>query len=129
MADVNRGDRPLSPHLTIYRPQWTSMLSITHRATGVAMTLGALLIVWWLLAAASDDAYFAMVDGLLTSWIGLLILFGSTWALCFHLLNGIRHLYWDTGRGFEPELVETSAKAVAGGSVALTVLIWLFIAI
>ncbi len=129
MADVNRGDRPLSPHLSIYRPQWTSMLSITHRATGVGMTLGALLIVWWLLGVASGGEYFAMVDGVLTSWIGLLILFGTTWALWFHLLNGIRHLVWDTGRGFDIDKVEASGKAIAGGSIAMTVLTWLVIAI
>ena len=74
MADVNRGNRPLSPHLSVYRPQWTSVLSIVHRITGVGMALGAFLIVWWFLAAATGDDYFEVVDGLLTSWLGYLVL-------------------------------------------------------
>ena len=125
MADVNRGNRPLSPHLTIYRPQWTSVISILHRVTGVGLALGAMLVVWWFLAAATGPEAFASADGFLTSWFGHLILLGSTWALCFHFLNGIRHLWWDTGRGFDLEQVELSGKIVAGGSVVLTVLIWI----
>jgi len=89
MADVNRGNRPLSPHLEIYRPQWTMVLSISHRITGVGLTLGALLVVWWLVAAATGPAYFALVDGLLTSWVGLVVLLGSAFALCYHTANGI----------------------------------------
>ena len=128
MADVNRGDRPLSPHLQIYKPQWSWVPSILHRVTGVGLTLGALLLVWWLLAAATDSEYFALVDGIASSPIGLLIWFGSTWALAYHALNGIRHLIWDAGYGFEIETMEKSAKAVAGGSVALTVLVWIVFA-
>lgn len=124
MADVNRGNRPLSPHLTVYRPQWTSVLSIFHRITGVAMTLGAGLIVWWLLAAATSEDYFEFVDGLLTSWIGYVVLLGLTWALAYHFLNGIRHLWWDTGRGFDLEQVEMSGKLVLAGSLILTVILW-----
>ncbi len=125
MADVNRGNRPLSPHLQIYRPQITSVLSILHRLTGVGMALGAVLVVWWLLAAATGPDYFATVDGLLTSWIGILIMMGSSWALCYHLLNGIRHLVWDIGLGFELETVDKSGKAVVAGSAVLTVLLWI----
>jgi succinate dehydrogenase / fumarate reductase cytochrome b subunit len=125
MADVNRGNRPLSPHLQIYRPQLTSVLSIVHRMTGVGLTLGAVLVVWWLLAAATGPEYFAIVDGLLTSWIGLLVLLGSTWALAYHLLNGIRHLVWDIGHGFELETVDRSGIAVLIGSAVLTALLWL----
>ena len=125
MADVNRGNRPLSPHLQIYRPQITSTLSILHRMTGVGLMLGAMLVVWWLLAAATGPEYFAMVDGLLTSWLGLLVLLGLTWALCYHLLNGIRHLFWDMGYGFELETVDRTGIAVAIGSGVLTVLLWL----
>lgn len=125
MADVNRGNRPLSPHLQIYRPQLTSILSIVHRMTGVGLALGALLVVWWLLAAATGPGYFAVVDGLLTSWFGLLVLLGSTWALAYHLLNGIRHLVWDMGYGFELETVDKTGWAVVIGSGALTVLLWL----
>lgn len=125
MADVNRGNRPLSPHLTIYRPQYTSMLSILHRVTGVGLTLGAFLVVWWLIAAATGEEYFATVDGLLTSWLGHLVLLGLTWALCYHTLNGIRHLFWDMGYGFDLEQAWKSGLAVLGGSVVLTALIWL----
>jgi succinate dehydrogenase / fumarate reductase cytochrome b subunit len=126
MADVKPGNRPMSPHLQIYRPQLTSILSIAHRMTGVGLTLGAVLVVWWLLAAATGADYFATVDGLLTSWIGYLVLLGSTWALAYHLLNGIRHLFWDMGYGFEIETVERSGMAVLVGSGVLTVLLWLF---
>ena len=126
MADVKPGNRPMSPHLQIYRPQLTSILSIVHRMTGVGLTLGAVLVVWWLLAAATGADYFATVDGLLTSWIGYLVLLGSTWALAYHLLNGIRHLFWDMGYGFEIEKVERSGMAVLVGSGVLTVLLWLF---
>jgi succinate dehydrogenase / fumarate reductase, cytochrome b subunit len=120
MADVNRGDRPLSPHLTIYRPQMTSVLSILHRVTGVGLTLGALLGVWWFLAAATDAEYFAFVDGLLTSWIGWLVLVMSLFALWFHFCNGIRHLVWDAGYGFDLAVVQKSGIAVLAGTVVLT---------
>ena len=122
MADVNRGNRPLSPHLQIYRPQITAVLSILHRITGVGLTLGALLVVWWLIAAAISPDYFALVDGLLTSWLGLLVLTGSLWALWFHALNGIRHLIWDAGWGFELRTVSISGWVVVIGSVFLTIL-------
>ncbi len=106
----------------VYRPQITSVLSILHRITGVALTLGAILIVWWFIAAAVSTDYFAFVDGLLTSWIGNLVMFGSLWALWFHALNGIRHLVWDTGRGFDLDMVQKSGIAVIVGSVVLTLL-------
>ena len=125
MADVNRGNRPLSPHLQIYRPQISSVLSILHRITGVGLALGAVLVVWWLLAAATGPEYFATVDGLLTSWIGHMVLLGVTWALAYHLLNGIRHLFWDMGYGFEIETVDKTGWAVVIGSAVLTVLLWL----
>ena len=125
MADVNRGNRPLSPHLQIYRPQITAALSIFHRITGVGLLLGAVLVVWWLLAAATGPDYFATVDGLMTSWLGHLVLLGLTWALAYHLLNGIRHLFWDAGYGFELETVTRTGIAVVVGSGVLTVLLWL----
>ena len=125
MADVNRGNRPLSPHLTVYRPQITSMLSILHRVTGVGLTLGAILLVWWLLAAATSDEYFQFVDGLMTAWIGHLVLLGLTFSLAYHFCNGIRHLMWDMGYGFELEQVEQSGKIAVGAAAGLTVLIWL----
>ncbi|MGM0584629.1 MAG: succinate dehydrogenase, cytochrome b556 subunit [Pseudomonadota bacterium] len=125
MADVNRGDRPLSPHLSVYRPQWTSVLSILHRITGVALALGAVLTVWWLLAAASGPDYFATADGFLTSWIGNLVMFASLWALSYHFCNGIRHLAWDAGYGLDLETSELTGKVVVGASVALTLLVWI----
>ncbi len=123
MADVNRGNRPLSPHLQVYKPQITSMMSILHRATGVGMLVGAIAIVWWLLAAATGPDYFAFVDGVLTSWIGTLVMLGCAWALCYHLANGIRHLIWDMGLGFELEMVTKTGIAAAGASIVLTLLI------
>lgn len=122
MSDVNRGNRPLSPHMTIYRPQVTSVFSILHRITGVAMTLGATLIVWWFLAAATSPEYFATVDGLLTSWLGALILIGSVWALWFHFCNGIRHLIWDLGKGMEIDEVAQTAWLTLAVSVILTII-------
>jgi succinate dehydrogenase / fumarate reductase cytochrome b subunit len=122
MADVNRGNRPLSPHLEVYKPEWTMVLSITHRMTGVALALGAMLVAWWLLAAASGEAYFASADGLLTSWIGDLILLGSTFALWYHFCNGIRHLAWDAGYLLELGPAEKSGKAVVVGAVLLTLI-------
>ena len=120
MADVNRGNRPLSPHLTIYRPQLTSVTSILTRITGNALILAALGIVWWFLAAASSPEYFAFVDGILTSWFGDVILFLSLWALWYHTLAGIRHLIWDNARMLEVPAAERLGWAVIAGSVLLT---------
>lgn len=122
MADVNRGNRPLSPHITIYRPQITSIISIMHRVTGVGLTLGATLVVWWLLAASTGPEYFATANWFLTSWFGGLIMIGSLWALWFHFCNGIRHLFWDVGAGFDLEVVTKSGIAVIAGSFGLTIL-------
>ena len=122
MADVNRGNRPLSPHLSIYRPQLTSMTSILTRITGNALLLAALMIVWWFLAAATSPEYFAFADGLITSWFGDLIMVLSLWALWYHSLAGIRHLIWDHAIGLEIETAEKMGWAVIGGSVVLTLL-------
>ncbi|WP_226779342.1 succinate dehydrogenase, cytochrome b556 subunit [Oceaniglobus trochenteri] len=122
MADVNRGNRPLSPHLSIYRPQLTSMTSILTRITGNAMLVAALLIVWWFLAAATSPDAFATADGFITSWFGDLVMFLSVWGLWYHTLAGLRHLYWDTGRGYEVEFAEKLGWGCIGGSVLLTLL-------
>ena len=122
MADVNRGNRPLSPHLQGYRPQLTSMTSILTRITGNALLFGTLLIVWWLLAAASGKAYFEFVDAIVTSWFGKLVFLGSIWALWYHTLAGLRHLYWDSGRGLEIATAEKLGWACIYGSVILTIL-------
>ena len=117
--------RPLSPHLQIYRPQITSVLSILHRATGIALSVGTLMLTWWLVAAASGPAAFASAQGFIASWFGLLLLFGWTFALFFHLCNGIRHLFWDAGQGLEIKQVYASGWAVVAASGGLTVLAWI----
>ena len=122
MADVNRGTRPLSPHLSIYRPQLTSITSILTRITGNALLLAALLIVWWFLAAATSPEYFAVADGLITSWFGDLVMLLSLWALWYHTLAGVRHLIWDNAIGLEIETAEKLGWAVIIGSLVLTVL-------
>jgi succinate dehydrogenase / fumarate reductase cytochrome b subunit len=128
MADVNRGDRPLSPFMIgpYYRPQITSMMSIAHRLTGIGLALGAVMIVCWLLAAATDPAHFEVIDGLWTSWFGHLVWLGLTLAFSYHLLNGIRHLVWDTAHALEMATAERAGKAVLAGTVVLTALIWIF---
>lgn len=118
-----RVERPLSPHLQIYRLTITMVMSIFHRATGAALYVGTLLFVWWLFAAMSPRRFdtFNSVAG---SWIGRLILFGFTWALLHHLLGGVRHLIWDSGRGMEPGEREFLAWATLIGSATLTVVVW-----
>ncbi len=117
--------RPLSPHLQVYRPQMTTFTSIMHRATGVALAVGTLLMTWWLVAAASSDESFATVQFFMGSPLGLLFLFGWTLALVYHLLNGIRHLAWDAGYGFDAPLYRQTGMAVLIGTVAITVLLWI----
>jgi succinate dehydrogenase / fumarate reductase cytochrome b subunit len=122
MADVNRGNRPLSPHLSIYRPQLTSITSILTRITGNSLLLAALLIVAWFVSAAISAECYAFMDGLITSWFGDLVMVLSLWALWYHSLAGLRHLYWDSGRGLEVETAEKLGWGVIIGSVVLTVL-------
>ncbi|MEM7597171.1 MAG: succinate dehydrogenase, cytochrome b556 subunit [Pseudomonadota bacterium] len=122
MADVNRGNRPLSPHLTIYRPQLTSMTSILTRITGNALILASLMIVWWFLAAAISPEYFAYADAVLTSFLGDLILLGSVWALWYHTLAGVRHLIWDNAVMLDIPTAEKLGWVVVGGSVLLTII-------
>ena len=112
--------RPLSPHLQIYRPMLSMMMSIMHRITGVVLYVGTLLFVWWLSAAAHSDAYFELVQGFFNHWFGRLVLFGFTWALIHHALGGLRHFLWDVGKGFKLGTVETLAKANLIGSIVLT---------
>jgi succinate dehydrogenase / fumarate reductase, cytochrome b subunit len=121
MADVNRGNRPLSPHLTVYRRELGMMMSIMHRITGCGLAVGGVLLVWWFLAAARGPESFAFVDGLLTSWIGGLVLLLSMAALWYHFFNGIRHLVWDTGAGFALDQIEKSGIAVLIATAVMTV--------
>lgn len=119
-----RPNRPLSPHLQVYRWQWTMALSILHRITGVALGLGSLLLVYWLTAAATGPEAYARAQGFIGSWFGLLLLFGFSLALFYHLANGIRHLFWDTGRGFELKTAYASGLAVIVAAVVLTGFAW-----
>lgn len=118
-------ERPLSPHLQIYRPQLTSVLSISHRFTGVALAVGTLLLVWWLVALASGPEAFATAQGFVGSWLGRLMLLGWTFSLFYHLANGIRHLSWDIGLGFEIKQVNATGWVVVAVSTALTALTWI----
>lgn len=118
-------NRPLSPHLEVYKPQLTSILSILHRATGVVLAIGSILVAYWLSAIATGPEAFASANGILGSFLGKIILFGWTWALFYHLCNGIRHLMWDSGFGFDLPTTYLSGKIVLGASVVLTILLWL----
>ncbi|WP_299650353.1 succinate dehydrogenase, cytochrome b556 subunit [uncultured Jannaschia sp.] len=122
MADVNRGNRPLSPHLQVYRPQVTSITSILTRITGNALVVGALLVTWWFIAAAAGPDAFETANAVLTSWFGKLVFLGSIWALWYHTLAGIRHLIWDTGRGLDIVSAERLGWGCIVGSVVLTLL-------
>jgi succinate dehydrogenase / fumarate reductase cytochrome b subunit len=117
--------RPLSPHLQVYRLPFIVVMSITHRLTGVGLVAGALLLVYWLVAAANGPAAYADAQRLLGSLVGKLFLFLWTWALFYHMANGIRHLAWDLGYGFELESADRSGMSVVIASVVLTILTWL----
>ena len=127
LEESRNNNRPLSPHLDIYQYQITWTVSIMHRITGVAMTLGLILIVAWLVAAAFSPELFSLIDGVLRSWIGMIIIFGSLWAFWFHFLNGIRHLFWDLGYGFNLSTVWRSGCVVVLGSIILTIFSFLIL--
>lgn len=118
-------NRPLSPHLSIYKPIPTMVMSILHRITGGALYVGTLLVAWWLFAAASGKEHFDLANAMFGSWIGRLVLFGYTWALVHHMLGGLRHFVWDTGAGFEPKTATRMAHATIAASIVLTILIWI----
>ena len=122
MADVNRGNRPLSPHLTIYRPQWTSMSSILVRITGNALLISAALVVWWLLAAATSESYFDVANAVITSFLGDIVMLLSVLGLWYHTLGGLRHLIWDQIIALENVPAEKMSWAMLIGSVVLTVI-------
>lgn len=121
---MQRRQRPLSPHLQIYRPQLTAVLSITHRGTGIVLVASTLLLVYWLVAAASGPEAYASAQALLASWIGRIVLLAFTFSLFFHLCNGIRHLFWDAGHGFELRAAYASGTAVVIVSIAMTLAAW-----
>jgi succinate dehydrogenase / fumarate reductase cytochrome b subunit len=116
--------RPLSPHLQIFRLMFTMVMSIVHRLTGMALYFGSILLVWWLTAAAMGPQSFDFVQDIFSSWPGRIVLFGLSWTFIHHFLGGIRHLIWDTGRGFKLPTVELSARLTLAGSVVLTIALW-----
>ena len=118
-------DRPLSPHLQVYRPQLTAILSITHRLTGLALLVGTLLFTYWLVAAASGEASYETASEVIGSFFGRLFLFGWSIALFYHLCNGIRHLFWDAGYGYDLPTAYRSGYAVVAGTGALTLIAWI----
>jgi succinate dehydrogenase / fumarate reductase, cytochrome b subunit len=117
-------NRPLSPHLQVYRLIPTMAMSILHRITGAALYFGTLLVVWWLIAASTSEQYYAWVVWFMGTWFGQLILVGYSWALIHHMLGGMRHLMWDVGLGFEKEFSTKLAKANLIASIVLTVVVW-----
>jgi succinate dehydrogenase / fumarate reductase, cytochrome b subunit len=125
MANDKSAARPLSPHLQIYKPMLTMMMSIMHRITGIGLYLGIILLVWWFTAASISDSYFDFVQGFFGHWFGRIVLFGLSWALMHHALGGLRHLLWDTGRGYDLKVVEWLARANLAGSIVLTLLLWI----
>lgn len=121
---ITTAQRPLSPHLSVYRPTLTMMMSIAHRITGAALYAGALLLAWWLVAASADAAAFAAVSGLMNAWYGRLVLFGFSWALFHHMLGGLRHFVWDMGIGTDHPQREYLAAGTLGGGLVLAIAVW-----
>ncbi len=117
--------RPLSPHMQVYTPQLTSILSIMNRVTGLAISAGTILLVWWLVAAASGPSAFGHVQGFIGSPIGLFMLFGWTASLFYHFFGGIRHLVWDAGYGYELSQTHASGWAVVIATLVVTILTWI----
>src|SRR5665213_2199182 len=119
-SPMTQAERPLSPHLQIYKWPLTMATSIAHRATGLALSAGAVFLVWWLVAAASSEAAFADAQWFFGSWLGLIFLFGWCWSFFYHLCNGIRHLVWDAGHGYDLQTAYRSSQLVLAASVVLT---------
>jgi len=117
-------NRPLSPHLQVYRPAISMVMSIFHRLTGTALYIGMLMLAWWLIAAASGPEYYAVAMDWIGSVLGYLVLIGLSWAVFHHALGGLRHFLWDTGRGFEIPTVLRLSWATLIGSLSLTALFW-----
>ena len=124
-SDGKLVERPLSPHLQVYKWPVSMALSISHRATGIGLSVGALLMTWWLVAAASSDSAFAAVQGFLGSWFGVFLLFCWAAALLLHLFQGIRHLAWDAGYGFDNRSYRVTGWGVLAATVVATVIVWI----
>jgi succinate dehydrogenase / fumarate reductase cytochrome b subunit len=117
-------ERPLSPHLQVYKPQLTSMLSILHRATGVFLAMGTIVLVYWLWSVAQGPAAYSAMQACSSHWFAQLVLLGWTFSLFYHLCNGIRHLFWDVGRGYEIDTLYTTGKIVMVAAALLTAVTW-----
>jgi succinate dehydrogenase / fumarate reductase, cytochrome b subunit len=117
--------RPLSPHLQVWRPTLTYVMSIVHRITGVGLYIGVLLLAWFLLALSGDATSFAAFSGFIRSFIGQLLLLGFTWALFHHMLGGVRHALWDAGIGLDHPMRERLAQGTLIGGLALTLIVWI----
>ncbi|MEM7442449.1 MAG: succinate dehydrogenase, cytochrome b556 subunit [Pseudomonadota bacterium] len=124
-ADGNATSRPLSPHISIYRWQINSVLSILHRGTGIVLAIGTLLLVYWLVSAAAGPDAYRSAQGFIGSFIGQILLIGWAWSLFYHLCNGIRHLVWDAGYGFEISTMMRSSVMVLGAATGLTILVFI----
>lgn len=127
MADVNRGNRPLSPHLTIYRPQLTSMSSILVRITGIGLLGVSVLVIWWLIAAATSENAFLFIDTLLRSWVGDVVMLAATWGFFYHMLGRLRHVIWDFGYCLDVSVSERMAIGMFGLATVLTLIVALVV--
>ena len=119
--------RPLSPHLQIYKPQITSILSILHRGTGIVLSVGSIILVLWIVTLTLGESTYLMYSNIINNWFGKFIIFGFTFALFYHLSNGIRHLFWDAGYGYELNHAYISGISVIISSLLLTSMTWLIV--
>ena len=119
--------RPLSPHLQVYKPQLTSILSILHRGTGIVLSIGSIFLVLWILVLTLGESAYQIYSQLVNNWFGKLVIFGFTFGLFYHLSNGIRHLFWDAGYGYDLKDAYISGFAVIFSSLSLTLITWLII--
>jgi len=122
---MSTNNRPLSPHLDVYKLPLSALLSILHRGTGAALSVGTIVLVWWLMALAGGEESFQVAQSFMGSILGRLVLFGWSFALFFHMSNGIRHLFWDAGYGFDKQVVEKTSLIVIGFAGSLTILVWI----
>lgn len=125
MATSTPRGRPLSPHLQVYNLPITARLSVLHRGTGMILVFGTILLVAWLGVIASGSQNYLFINGILASWMGKIVLIGFSFSLIYHLCNGVRHLFWDIGKGFENSCVNRTAYLTITIAVALTAGIWL----
>jgi succinate dehydrogenase / fumarate reductase cytochrome b subunit len=125
MATPRRVDRPLAPHLQVYRFTITMMMSIMHRITGAVLYIGTIFLAWWLIAIASGIEAYELFQSVSGSWIGLLILFGFTWVLLHHLISGIRYFFWDIGAAFDPKVADCISWIALVCGLVLAIFVWI----